>query len=427
MNENTQEGMDRPINFAILARFTARIEFARLQDALHRLEGRHYAFEHGNLRLAEGLALLKSRPFPMMEIVDCHDKSWQEISVEELSVTFPADGPYIRCKLLQKGNGSDLVMVFDHQVCDGLSGVILLRDLYILLNDLELKLSALPVPPAIWEILPKAIQQNVFSKFRLALFMKYLDFKKWRKRHQPMEQEVWRYRIEAFDLSAEKSEAFISRCKQEKTSVHAAISVAWMMSLQKFLIDRNKSAQLDKNPKLRSVSSPVSLRDLLPTETQDCAGMFYSTVVTALDFSRPFDFWENARRVKKQMDEERSKITFFDMPLFFKSMYQRQSKLPDGETFNVPDFPVDYDFSISNMGRLDGYFVNPTKSGPAYQIDAIYGPMVNAFAGEKTVGVCMINGKIHFVLTTFVGDMKESEIEKLCFSVAALLENQVGV
>ena len=60
---------------------------------------------------------------------------------------------------------------------------------------------------------------------------------------------------------------------------------------------------------------------------------------------------------------------------------------------NFASQPINYDFSITNLGRLDF----PVRYGPL-RLEAMYGPAVNTSEQERTVGVTTIGGRMAFTL-----------------------------
>ena len=55
---------------------------------------------------------------------------------------------------------------------------------------------------------------------------------------------------------------------------------------------------------------------------------------------------------------------------------------------------VDYDLSITNLGRLDF----PTQVG-LLQLDALYGPSLGGNPQDIVLGVITVGGKMHFTLS----------------------------
>ena len=419
MEQYTQGSMNRAINFIFMARWNGNIAIDAVQDALQRLYGRHHVLVYGNHRDISKIRKLPNNKFALTESNPCGQDTWKEVAAKELTISFPVDGPFVRVNLLQCAHQTDILLTFDHQVCDGMSGILFLRDLWFLLNHPLEKLPVLPLQPAVWEIIPEKVAKRISGELRIAIFMCYLDFISRRNRGKG-KYFTPQYHVESFSLNSQISQALVKRCREENTSVHAAISVAWMLALQS-LVNLSADRRDIRVNGIRSVSSPVSLRHLLPEDRRACAGMYYSTVTTQLDCNMSRNFWESARQMKAQMDNECVKNSFYDMPLFFKSMYERQARLAEGEKFQIPELPVGYDFSISNMGRLDSWFATENEN-ITNNINAIFGPVVNAFKGEKTIGVSTIHGIIRFVFTTFQGDMDESTIHSLFEEVLGLIK-----
>ena len=54
---------------------------------------------------------------------------------------------------------------------------------------------------------------------------------------------------------------------------------------------------------------------------------------------------------------------------------------------------VEYDLSISNLGRLDF----PVQFGPL-KLEALYGPTIGCNAKEVVLGVVTVGGKMHFTM-----------------------------
>src|SRR5258708_17311184 len=66
-------------------------------------------------------------------------------------------------------------------------------------------------------------------------------------------------------------------------------------------------------------------------------------------------------------------------------------------TFDFTEAPprAEYDFSITNLGRLDF----PVTYG-ALTLQAIYGPVINSVIDETIVGVPTVGGKLTFSLVS---------------------------
>ena len=78
--------------------------------------------------------------------------------------------------------------------------------------------------------------------------------------------------------------------------------------------------------------------------------------------------------------------------------------------------PVNYDFSITNLGRV----ALPERCG-ALQVEAFYGPLVNSSEHERTVGVSTLGGQLGMVYTFRRSKMEPARAKELLERVVALL------
>ena len=68
-------------------------------------------------------------------------------------------------------------------------------------------------------------------------------------------------------------------------------------------------------------------------------------------------------------------------------------KFEDPELYyaNRPSQPMDYDFSLSNLGRIQ-----TQKKYGNYEIEKVYGPIFSAIRGERVIGVSTHQGRMFF-------------------------------
>jgi hypothetical protein len=198
-------------------------------------------------------------------------------------------------------------------------------------------------------------------------------------------------------LSAAQTSALLARCKQEDVSVHAAVCAAWLRAFT----DQTKA-------RYGSVSSPVNIRERLSRPVGETSGVFLAMVRTRLDCAPGKDLWELARQFKDRFGPELRDDRLFFRPLLFSKIFSQLSPA-DRRIMGRMMFqgPVDYDFSITNLGRV----VIPEHSG-ALQVEAFYGPLVNSSPYERTVGVGTLGGQLSMAYI-FSKSRQEPSVELL--------------
>jgi NRPS condensation-like uncharacterized protein len=393
--EKVEAGGTLSPNFSIVVRVRGEFSFHQLQEALDCVRARHRLLIPG---AAEDPA---SRHFHLRSLSDDREDAWKEIVKEELRTPFAEeDGPFARFLWLRSLERSDLIGTFHHGVCDGFSGVYMLRDLLQALGNPTLQVAALPLPPHLASFIPEAVTANPRVKRQLRrnkmILRAIMLFGRLRERVLSQPRPVpaqgsesalgelpsnLRMCILTHTLTASQTDRLAQRCKAEGVTVHAAVCTAWLRAHAHTL-----PGSASRN---RSVSSPVSLRNRLAQPVDETAGMFMSTVETRLRCTPGRDFWEMAREFHARFKQDAADENAFMMPLMFGAFSKDEIMAAAKAFFSRP---VNYDFSITNLGRLNF----PTEFGNL-QVEAFYN-LVNSSEHERTVGVNTVGGRMTFIL-----------------------------
>ena len=186
-------------------------------------------------------------------------------------------------------------------------------------------------------------------------------------------------------LTVAQTEALVARCKKEGVSVHAAVCVAWLRAL----IEKT-----GRDSGVGMVSSPVNLRERLAFPVGETSGLFLSLVETSVDCGPENDFWDVARAFKQKLgDDLCDEILFFRLLLFSKIFAKISPSDRQITAKLLFSSPIEYDFSITNLGRIP-----ISEHNGAFQVEAFYGPLVNSSKYERTVGVSTAGGRMSLSL-----------------------------
>ena len=393
-------------NHAMLARIRGVFSIPELEKALDGIRLRHTALIPG-----AGTADPLSSHFPVQELAGCAESDWQEIVKEELLKPFPqGQGPFARFVVLRLEGCTDLVGVFHHGICDGMSGVYVMRDILRLLGEPDVALAAIPGQPGTRDLIPASVRESRQVQLRIKGFLVGIRlmvfFRRLRARWLPEPARKpadgldasLRVRILTETLTIDQTAALLARCKAEQTSVHAAVCVAWLRACAMQLEGR-KSWQ-------RSASSPVSLRERLAIP--ETSGLYLANVTIRINCTPGRDFWQAAREFKQKLNQASTDEKLFLVPLIIGAVF---SRLPERDRKGILPIlfnrPVKYDFSITNLGRLD----LPVKAG-RFELVAFYN-LVNASEHERTVCVNTCNGRLTSSLLFRESKMDLHNAEKL--------------
>lgn len=423
-----------PLNFSLVACFTGELNETTVKHTLIRL---HKHYQSAALRLdhneqGEPFFTSSNVPvFPLKIIEQQQEGSWQQIAAEELGISFDlSKGPLIRVTLLKryinlKTNNpvitSELILTFHHGVADGISAVNFLRDLIILLSDPQAELQLIPQSPDLVSLIPDKYK-NSFSLNAKVLGMKgglwlIRNISCFQKRYPAANRLIegfppWQhFALTSRCLTISQTVRLATLCKEQRTSIHSAICVAWLRAL------------LDSNPEIKNskriISNPVDLRELL--DIYNAFGMFISNAVITINCYSNKDFWELAREFKLHLNQNIMSGQVYRWLLAMnKIIHMSSSNLRK----IVPAFatqPVNYDFSISNLGRLPYIFSNGSA-----KLESVYGPIVNTSEREMTIGVSTACNQLTMTLTYRDFVLNSTNAEKMADRAIEVLGQVTG-
>jgi NRPS condensation-like uncharacterized protein len=382
----------RPIHFGILARVEGMITVDRLQKALA-LARLKYPMLAIRIESSDEHTLWCTSdqvdPISIQSIERLNDSDWQTLTAIAIEKLFPAIGPLIRFLVISSATLTDLVMICHHCLYDGLSAVYILRDILSYLGNPDQNILPVPVLGSIDDLLPASVIQEFQSNPS--------DVESWvpqasLQSNSPMGAEVMEqsnlFHILPWNLSHELTAALINRCHSEQTTVHSALSVA----LASAFSDNN----IRGSSPIRTVSSPISLRDRLKEPIGEATGFYISGYqLCSISCGSARIFLDEARTFRKSLQ---SKMT--PRSLFFMSYRATQSLANTSYTTLVAEMgsanndKVPYDCSLTNLGNLD----LPLAYGP-FKLRGMYGPIVDGMRQECVIGVMTIHGQMSLVMT----------------------------
>jgi Condensation domain len=210
----------RPLQFAIVAKLQGQFSPNQLAIALQQVQHRHPMLrvciaidETGRPKFVE-----TDGEIPVRWITRTDDQHWQQEL--ELEMTHTLDwqvAPLLRVVVLQAGDESELMIVCHHSIADASSSIYLLRDIVQGLEGKTFKRSDLSTSLSLEEAFsqlspaPEVTGEGAFYSTTIS------------RRLQP--------HVRSAMLSTELTQQLIKRSRTEQTTVHAAISAAFLLAL----------------------------------------------------------------------------------------------------------------------------------------------------------------------------------------------------
>lgn len=310
---------------------------------------------------------MELRVVPLDEIV-----SFDEEMTKEVQKGFgDASGLLMRITLFHGKERSALLLAAHHTAFDGISNLLVMRDLLRAMAGEELgpvyalqpgvgQLCGLPAPSPYTETSGQDMEKE---------------------RNQDASKEI---RIRRVWMGSEETSALVARARREGTGVHGALVVSLLMA-------GRRSSETWRTETIQC-STPVDLRKMLGLE--DAAGLILTLHRTVLEAGSEASFWEMARAVKEDM---RSSLTMDGA----RAGLDRLSSLVAKELSAEEVFTQAYGGALAHQLVVTNY--------GNYTIPAVYGKLKlkalssgSAAGGPKTqkISVMTFNGRLGMTLVS---------------------------
>jgi hypothetical protein len=367
----------QPIHFALRAKVTGQFSRKQLRQALKRLQ-----MQHPLLRVK--IAVPDGRPkfieqeadIPVRVVLRQGDNHWQQELAIELSESFAwYQAPLVRVVHLQSKAVSDLIVTFHHAIADGLSGAYAMRDL---VQSLEADRWCSPKPLS--DSLPvETLIPDLAADRDLSC----------RKGQQadglvppsPIYPTVISSRprphLQSTRLSTTLTGQLRDRARTEQTTVHGAISAAFLLALAR--------QQGETRSPLRCLS-PVNVRSHLTSPVDETVGLFIGYGLTHHEIHANSSLWDIARALTAQLAAR--------SPELWQGFLQREAVMA---TCPEPQIVMagmqqqyGYDLLVTNLGPLPF-----TQQVGSLRLEELHGPAVmtgietGRVVGVSTLGDCL--------------------------------------
>lgn len=234
-----------------------------------------------------------TRPIPLHVVARRDDSHWHELLHEVLDRPLEQDrGPLIEVHYVHSAprGRSELLVVADHSICDGISMNQLCAELVGLLAG-HAPEAPRPLRPVLEGMLPRYPLSVRIAGFlpSLAIFAR-----------TGLERVLFEKRVRArvtrhvfLELDAADTKALVARARQEGTTVTGALLSAVAFAVRGARPDARRIA----------VSVPVNLRPRIPDAGLASSDLANTTSVAYLETRARGDRWDVARRLKAGLDE----------------------------------------------------------------------------------------------------------------------------
>jgi len=310
------------------------------------------------------------------------DKDWERESVAECLTPFNTrNEALVRLVWIKSEGISDLIITGHHCICDGRSILNLMDETLSLLGEPEKEIGDYKSFSSIQDFIPAEIRNSKANKLKIQLFSKAaklallaVAFKKEIKREKPFFLH-WK-------LSKEESSSIIEKCKAEGSSVHDALSVAFLTGFKEIKTIKSHSR----------LYCAVDMRKFLPEVKNNMLFAFPAMVGLDLPNKKTVGFWNQTREFKNELAKKIEEMNVNTVLLYSECLLP---SLPRMTRYAKAD-KGSHDFTLSNMGK-----VNISEKYGNLEIESLQSPStIFPFGNPTTLFSTYFKDQIDFIFTS---------------------------
>lgn len=302
------------------ARITGAVDTIRLRQVLDAVTRKHpllrakvlFDERHEAWFSSEGVP-----PVPMRIVKRVSEHQWLDELKEEARVPFDIGrGPLIRFVLLQSPEVSDLLLVCNHSICDGMALANLIREIFCLYEDPAQEVRVLDPPDVLDLVKPGISLPGLIARLFVGL-----GNRKWRKNpyHFGAEEYAALYRgywenrkpgLVLLEFNPDESAHLLATCRNHGITVGSAVSAACLAAHTDITGGFLKKQQ--------TVMVPFDLRMRLNPPIGNVFSFCDGGVKFPYAYSLKKTFWENAQDLHEEI-HSRIKVldpSCLDIPVF---------------------------------------------------------------------------------------------------------------
>jgi hypothetical protein len=380
--------------------FTVRIRGVlsepRLRQALAQTQAKHPLLRCVVQDAADGprfVLLSRPAPIPLRILERSTDLDWAgQARLEWVTPFRPAGDLLIRLVWVRGHGVHELMLVAHHCICDGPSGITLLRDCLAACDEPHRESDPYESLGAMEDLVPEELARDRGFRFRarrrsallrLALLAKVRGRRVARRTVSPDAMYFHRWQ-----LSPAESQTLIERCQKENVSVLAAVAVAVLRAFREV---RGAGA-------LKHAYTMVNARRFMPRMHPEALfGMAPGVEIPIRRLLSPGEmsmsaFWESARTIREDLAVRIDRLgrQYFEYLAALETLHDRYPRLiADTEAATAVRH-----ITFSNLGKLD-----LPQQYRDFCIEHIYSPLVMVSPSPaNTVVLSTFGGAMEFAI-----------------------------
>jgi NRPS condensation-like uncharacterized protein len=386
-----------PVNCVFTVRIKGRIDKGDVRSALVKIQKKHpllrVKIDHTTENYPFFVEEKEIQPIPFHVVERKTENDWLNESKNQWYHLFQDDKkPLAKVIWIRGEETSEILWVMPHCICDGTTGVTLMREILALLDDPSTQLDSYQAFNSADDFLPADFNlKKKKRKARFFLMMAKLFFLIQGKSENRNLGE--NYAIHR-KLDAVVSKKITEKCKANGISVHALLCSAFMQAFKEIQGNQSKG----------KVISPVDVRHFIPEIKQDHIFAFAPTVELSLKKGTN-NLIDHAKHIKKDLVEKIEKTQARELLWMGENMHPVVERMIS----MLKSSKGGHDITLSNMGRID----IPSKYRN-FTLETIFSPTVAfPWLNSNTLVVTTYNQEMDFTFMSNENFLPKEEAVKI--------------
>ncbi|MGB9978713.1 condensation domain-containing protein [Methanobacterium sp.] len=299
-------------NVSMAARIKGNVSEERLSSALNMVRQMHPLIGAKIMFDGDYNAWFSTENVPQHKIKVVNrvsDTQWFGELQKEVQSPFDLEiGPLVKFILVHSQESSDLVVICNHSICDGMALVYLVRDLLNCYINPEKEIKTL-FPPYSNEFLPDKGGFSLSSVFTRLIM--YQVNRKWKKHpyyfthedYVALQTAYWeknQYGAVLLELDSEEAKTLSKQCTKNGVTVGSAVTTAFIAAYEDVLGPLTKSQ--------KQISVPFDLRRHATTPIGDVFCFCIGSTRFSYTYEPKKPFWKNVAVLHKEIHERVKKL-----------------------------------------------------------------------------------------------------------------------
>lgn len=335
------------------------------------------------------------------------DDDWKRESETEWAKTFDTSrSPLFRVTWIKGEEFSEFLLVFHHCLCDGSTGISILKEFLFLVDNPETEIGEEIPIQGVEDIVPAKVLKSFRKRTKHSLIGKIATLALWIIPIKKVAVDRKRDYMLHWKFDEQFSTAILLFCKSNSFTANTLLSATILKAFKEILAAKS----------FNKISLPVDIRNLNPLIKKDHVFAFGLMIV--LSASNSASFLEGVKLLQQDVNRKLAKLDPYSLMMMMEachpSLENFSNLLKYGKTSN--------DCMFSNLGKLE-----IAHEYENFQLETIYSPsVIGPLGNTTTILTSTFRKQMDFSFMASEGYLTYNDAELIKGKVISLLKENIG-